>query len=53
MLKGGGSLLIAGDKDWKGLGHNSAYTIDGKDYLVLHAYETADKTICRSSRSWR
>jgi arabinan endo-1,5-alpha-L-arabinosidase len=42
MVKGGGSLLIAGDKDWKGLGHNSAYTMDGKDYLVLHAYETAD-----------
>ncbi|MRW90567.1 family 43 glycosylhydrolase [Duganella sp. FT80W] len=42
MVKGGGSLLIAGDKDWKGLGHNSAYTFDGKDYLVLHAYETAD-----------
>jgi arabinan endo-1,5-alpha-L-arabinosidase len=42
MMKGGGTLVIAGDKDWKGLGHNSAYTIDGKDYLVLHAYETAD-----------
>ena len=42
MAKGGGSLVIAGDKDWKGVGHNSAYTLDGKDYLVLHAYETAD-----------
>jgi arabinan endo-1,5-alpha-L-arabinosidase len=42
MLKGGGSLVIAGDKDWKGLGHNSAYTMDGKDFLVMHAYETAD-----------
>jgi arabinan endo-1,5-alpha-L-arabinosidase len=42
MLKGGGSLVIAGDKDWKGLGHNSAYSMDGKDYLVLHAYESAD-----------
>ena len=42
MVKGGGSLVIAGDKDWRGLGHNSAYTMDGKDYLVLHAYETAD-----------
>jgi arabinan endo-1,5-alpha-L-arabinosidase len=42
MLKGGGSLVIAGDKDWKGAGHNSAYSMDGKDYLVLHAYETAD-----------
>jgi arabinan endo-1,5-alpha-L-arabinosidase len=42
MMKGGGSPVIAGNKDWKGLGHNSAYTFDGKDYLVLHAYETAD-----------
>ena len=43
MAKGGGSLLIAGDKQWQGVGHNSAYTIDGKDLLVMHAYETADK----------
>ena len=43
MAHGGGSLVIAGTSAWKGLGHNSAYTIDGKDLLVLHAYETADK----------
>jgi len=43
MNKGGGTLVIAGDKDWPGVGHNSAYTFDGKDYLVLHAYEAADK----------
>jgi len=43
MLQGGGSLVIEGNKDWQALGHNSAYTMDGKDYLVLHAYETADK----------
>jgi len=42
MLQGGGSTVITGTKDWKALGHNSAYTIDGKDYMVLHAYETAD-----------
>lgn len=42
MNDGGGSLLIKGNKNWVGLGHNSAYTWDGKDYLVLHAYETAD-----------
>ena len=42
MAQGGGSLVIQGDKDWKALGHNSAYTFDGKDYFVLHAYETAD-----------
>ena len=34
---------MAGDADWVSLGHNSAYTFDGKDYLVFHAYETADK----------
>ncbi|MES3023024.1 MAG: arabinan endo-1,5-alpha-L-arabinosidase [Pseudomonadota bacterium] len=43
MQGGGGSLVLAGDKDWQGVGHNSAYSFDGKDYLVLHAYETADK----------
>lgn len=43
MNEGGGSLLIKGNKNWVGLGHNSAYSWDSKDYLVLHAYETADK----------
>ena len=42
MLKGGGSLFLTGNKDWKALGHNSTYHFDGRDYLVLHAYETAD-----------
>lgn len=42
LAEGGGSLLLAGNADWPGLGHNSAYTFDGKDYLVFHAYETAD-----------
>ncbi len=42
MNDGGGSLLIKGNKKWVGLGHNSAYQWDEKDYLVLHAYETAD-----------
>ena len=42
MNAGGGSLVITGNANWKGLGHNSAYTIDGRDLIVLHAYETAD-----------
>lgn len=42
LALGGGTLVIEGDSGWKALGHNSAYTFDGKDYLVLHAYETAD-----------
>jgi arabinan endo-1,5-alpha-L-arabinosidase len=43
LAAGGGSLVIKGDADWHGLGHNSAYTFDGRDWLVLHAYETADR----------
>jgi arabinan endo-1,5-alpha-L-arabinosidase len=42
LAKGGGSLVLAGNKDWAGVGHNSTYTFDGKDYLVFHAYENAD-----------
>ncbi|MDO6423138.1 arabinan endo-1,5-alpha-L-arabinosidase [Saccharophagus degradans] len=42
LAQGGGTLLISGNKNWPGLGHNSAYTFDGKDWLVLHAYESAD-----------
>lgn len=42
MEKGGGTLLLEGDKDWHGVGHNSAYTFDGVDYLVFHGYEAAD-----------
>ena len=45
MVDGGGSLVIEGNKDWAALGHNAAYTFDGKDYLVLHAYETADNGV--------
>ena len=42
MAQGGGTLVLAGDKDWPGRGGASAYTFDGKDYLVFHAYEAAD-----------
>lgn len=42
LAEGGGTLLLAGTPDWAGVGHNSTYTFDGKDYLVFHAYETAD-----------
>jgi arabinan endo-1,5-alpha-L-arabinosidase len=42
MAEGGGTVIMKGNKDWYGVGHNSAYTFDGKDYLVFHAYEAAD-----------
>jgi len=45
LADGGGSLLLGGTPAWPGLGHNGAYTFDGKDYLVFHAYEAADEGI--------
>jgi arabinan endo-1,5-alpha-L-arabinosidase len=42
MDQGGGSLLREGDAAWPGVGHNSVYNFDGKDYLVFHAYDAAD-----------
>jgi arabinan endo-1,5-alpha-L-arabinosidase len=40
MTQNGGTLLIQGDgKEWHGAGHNSAYTFDGKDYIIYHGYD--------------
>jgi arabinan endo-1,5-alpha-L-arabinosidase len=43
LAKGGGTLLLQGDERWAGVGHNSVYTFDGKDYLVFHAYDLEDE----------
>ncbi|MFD3002942.1 arabinan endo-1,5-alpha-L-arabinosidase [Pontibacter toksunensis] len=43
MTHGGGSLLLEGDKNWFGVGHNSVYNFDGQDYLVFHGYDAADE----------
>ncbi|MEX2601327.1 MAG: arabinan endo-1,5-alpha-L-arabinosidase [Balneolaceae bacterium] len=43
MVHGGGSLVLQGDENYAGIGHNSAYTFDGKDYLVAHAYDLNDE----------
>ena len=43
MRHGGGSLVVAGNSAWAGVGHNSAYTFDGVDYLVFHGYDLADQ----------
>lgn len=39
MNEGGGTLVVEGNERWAGAGHNSAYTFDGKDYLVFHGYD--------------
>lgn len=43
LNKGGGSLLLEGDKDWYGVGHNAVYTFDGSDYIIFHGYDAADR----------
>ncbi|RZJ70585.1 arabinan endo-1,5-alpha-L-arabinosidase [Flavobacterium sp.] len=43
LFQGGGTLVIEGNKNWSGVGHNSAYTFNSKDYLVFHAYDSKDK----------
>lgn len=42
MAHAGGTLLMEGDKNWYGVGHNSVYSFDGKDYLIFHGYDAAD-----------
>ncbi|MBE2214637.1 MAG: arabinan endo-1,5-alpha-L-arabinosidase [Opitutaceae bacterium] len=42
LAAGGGTILLAGTPVWPGVGHNGAYTFDGRDYVVFHAYEAAD-----------
>ena len=43
LNQGGGTLFIEGNENWYGIGHNSAYTFDGKDYYFSHAYDAKDK----------
>ncbi|WP_140487840.1 arabinan endo-1,5-alpha-L-arabinosidase [Flavobacterium sp. GSA192] len=39
LNEGGGTILLQPNENWYGAGHNSAYTFDGKDYIIFHAYE--------------
>ena len=42
LNNGGGTLLVEGNSNWYGAGHNSTYTFDGKDYIIFHAYDAHD-----------
>lgn len=41
MIRGGGTLMLEGNSDWHGVGHNAVYTFEGKDYLIFHGYEAS------------
>ncbi|WP_417361072.1 arabinan endo-1,5-alpha-L-arabinosidase [Galbibacter sp.] len=42
LFDGGGTVLLEGNANWYGLGHNSVYTFDQKDYMFFHAYDAHD-----------
>ncbi|PTQ98079.1 arabinan endo-1,5-alpha-L-arabinosidase [Mucilaginibacter yixingensis] len=42
MNRGGGDILLAGNENWYGVGHNGICNFDGKDYIVFHGYDAAD-----------
>lgn len=42
MALGGGSILLSGNKNWYGVGHNALVSFDGIDYLVFHGYDASD-----------
>jgi arabinan endo-1,5-alpha-L-arabinosidase len=43
MNSGGGSLVLEGNKNWNGLGHNAVVSFNGTDYIVFHAYDANDR----------
>lgn len=47
MNKGGGSVLLAGDSNWYGVGHNGVTAFDGVDYIIFHGYDAADRGISK------
>ncbi|WP_242693136.1 arabinan endo-1,5-alpha-L-arabinosidase [Sabulibacter ruber] len=42
MDAGGGTILLEGNAQWNGVGHNSVYTFDNTDYLIFHGYSAAE-----------
>ena len=42
MAKGGGTIVVQGDANYPGVGHEAVVTFDGTDYLVYHGYDARD-----------
>jgi len=45
LATGGGSIVLQGDENWHGVGHNSTYTFNERDYLIFHGYDANDNGI--------
>lgn len=43
LTQNGGTVIIEGNKDWYGIGHNAVFTDDdGTDYFIAHGYDAQD-----------
>lgn len=42
LNQGGGSIVLEGNEDWYGRGHNSVYHFEGEDLMFFHAYDAND-----------
>jgi arabinan endo-1,5-alpha-L-arabinosidase len=43
MDSGGGTILLEGNEDWYGVGHNAVCTFNGTEYLIFHGYDAHDE----------
>lgn len=43
LAKGGGTLVVQGDENYYGIGHNSVYTFGDKIVMYSHGYDKHDK----------
>ncbi|MGI4021960.1 MAG: family 43 glycosylhydrolase [Janthinobacterium lividum] len=43
MAKGGGTMVLQGNQNWYGVGHNAVFTDQKTDYLVFHGYDANDQ----------
>lgn len=42
MSTRGGMVVLAGNENWNGVGHNAVVSFDGRNYLVFHGYGASD-----------
>lgn len=42
LTAGGGTVLMSGNDNWSGVGHNGICSDNGKDFIVFHGYDVSD-----------
>lgn len=47
LAHGGGTILLSGDQDWHGVGHNAVLSADGNDYIIFHGYDAKNKGVSK------